>query len=66
MASQRRPLASIEEVAEYLGVTVATIYTWRYKGTGPRFSKVGRHLKARWSDVDAWLDEQATDRKAAA
>lgn len=54
----RRPLASAQEVADYLGVSLRTIYTWQYRGTGPRFKKVGKHLKARWSDVDAWLDEQ--------
>jgi excisionase family DNA binding protein len=60
----RRPLASTKEVAEYLGVPVKTIHTWRYNKTGPRFIKVGKHLKARWSDVDAWLDQQAEGKAA--
>ena len=29
-------LLSTEEVARILIVPVATLYTWRYKGTGPR------------------------------
>jgi predicted DNA-binding transcriptional regulator AlpA len=29
------PLMNIEELAEYLGVPVATIYDWRVPGTGP-------------------------------
>lgn len=64
VAVQRRPLASTREVAEYLGVPLKTIYVWQQKGTGPRFARVGKHLRARWSDVDAWLDAQGT-RKAA-
>lgn len=49
-----------EELADYLGVPVATVYQWRTKGTGPRAIKVGRHLRFRAADVDAWLDEQAS------
>jgi len=57
--SNGRPLASAEEVAEFLGVPVATLHQWRYKGTGPKASKVGRWLRYRWSDVEAWLDRQS-------
>lgn len=59
----RRPLATPEEVSTYLGVPVPTLHQWRYKGTGPKASKVGRHLRYRWADVERWLDDQA---KAAA
>ncbi|MFG2052685.1 helix-turn-helix transcriptional regulator [Micromonospora sp. NPDC048930] len=61
--ADRRPLATSAEVAEFLGVPVATLDQWSYRGTGPRFSKVGRHRRYRWSDVEKWLDQQA---KAAA
>ncbi|WP_435120727.1 helix-turn-helix transcriptional regulator [Micromonospora tulbaghiae] len=57
--SPRRPLATINEVAEHLGVPVQTLYAWRNKGTGPRGSKVGRHVRYRWEDVEKWLDQQA-------
>jgi len=63
---ERRPLASAQEVADYLGVSIKTIYTWQYTKTGPRFMRVGKHLKARWSDVESWLDKQATDGGRAA
>jgi excisionase family DNA binding protein len=61
----RRPLASAEEVAQYLGVPVATLHQWRHRGTGPKASKVGRWLRYRWSDVDVWLDRQASGGAAA-
>lgn len=54
-----QPLATVEEVAHYLGVPVSTLYQWRHKKTGPRASKVGRWLRFRWSDVEEWLDVQA-------
>jgi excisionase family DNA binding protein len=47
------------ELAEYLGVPVQTVYAWRHYGTGPRSSKVGRHVRYRRTDVDAWFDANA-------
>ena len=52
-------LLSTEEVARILVVPVATLYCWRYKGTGPRAFRVGKHLRFRLSDVMAWLEEVA-------
>src|SRR5688500_18353995 len=43
-------LISIDELAEYLGVPVKTIYDWRLTG-GPCAIRVGRHLKYAISDV---------------
>ncbi|MDG9673025.1 helix-turn-helix domain-containing protein [Micromonospora sp. DH14] len=53
-----RPLATSPEVAKHLGVPVRTLDQWAYKGLGPRFSKVGRHRRYRWNDVEKWLDDQ--------
>ncbi|WP_200210891.1 helix-turn-helix transcriptional regulator [Micromonospora coerulea] len=59
MSEERRKLATAEEVSEFLGVPVTTLHQWRWKGSGPRASKVGRHLRYRWADVEKWLDAQA-------
>jgi excisionase family DNA binding protein len=53
------PLWTVAEVAAYLGVPPATLYQWRYRRTGPRASRVGRHLRYDPADVRAWLAEQA-------
>lgn len=53
------PLMTLQEVAEYLGVPVRTVYSWRQTGAGPRGFRVGRHVRYRRADVDAWLSEQA-------
>lgn len=58
-------LLTPQVLAEGLGVPVQTLYVWRTKGAGPRAIKVGRHLRYRRSDVEAWLDAQADDRPAA-
>jgi excisionase family DNA binding protein len=44
-------LISIEDLAEYLGVPVTTIYDWCLTGHGPCAIRVGRHLKYAISDV---------------
>ncbi|HEX6076351.1 MAG TPA: helix-turn-helix domain-containing protein [Micromonosporaceae bacterium] len=55
---ERRPLANSQDVAAFLGVPVKTLDQWAWKGTGPRFCKVGRHRRYRWSDVEKWVDQQ--------
>lgn len=50
-------LMSVEEVAEYLGIPVNTLYQWRHKGCGPPAYRVGRHLRYDPQAVLAWLDE---------
>ncbi len=59
-------LLSPQFVSEYLGVPVATIYQWRTKGIGPRAIRVGRHLRFRREDLNAWIDQQADQRVGAA
>jgi excisionase family DNA binding protein len=52
------PLLTVQELADYLGVPVATIYAWRYRGDGPSGFRVGRHLRYRWSDVEDWITQR--------
>ena len=59
---QTRRMATPAEVADYLQVPVKTLYQWRYRGVGPRAYRVGRHLRYRWEDVDAWLASRAGER----
>ncbi len=59
MNGQQQRLATAAEVAEYLGTTVGQLAQQRYHGTGPRFVRIGaRRVMYRWSDVEAFLDEQ--------
>lgn len=44
------------ELADYLRVPLRTLYAWRSHGGGPPGVRVGRHLRYRRADVDAWLD----------
>ena len=56
-------LWTVQDVAEYLGVPVRTVYRWRSAGYGPAGRRVGKHLRYRPQDVTAWVD-QITDPAA--
>ncbi len=51
-------LLSVQDLADYLGVPVATIYGWRHRGHGPPGFRVGRHLRFRTSDVTHWINQR--------
>ncbi|MBL7495145.1 helix-turn-helix domain-containing protein [Frankia sp. CNm7] len=57
MAVADRPskLWTVTDLAGYLGVPVGTIYKWRATGEGPRGFRVGRYVRYREADVQAWL-----------
>lgn len=46
------------DLADQLGVPVATIYRWNYTGDGPRRLRLGKHVRYRPSDVAAWLAQR--------
>ncbi len=52
----QRPLGTPRELAAFLGVPVKTLYQWRYVGEGPPAIRVGKHLRYRWEEVEAWLE----------
>lgn len=49
---------TIDEVSDYLRVPVATLYRWRHHQEGPKAARIGRHLRYRRSDVEAWIEAQ--------
>lgn len=57
-------LLTPQELSEYLQVPVATLYQWRHRGEGPAASRIGRHLRYRRSDVDAWVTSRASGSAA--
>jgi excisionase family DNA binding protein len=52
-------LWSIEEVADMLGIPTSTLYSWRTKGYGPRGMRIGKYVRFRVEDVEAWVDHLA-------
>ncbi len=51
-------------LAGRLGVSRSTLQSWRYNGRGPRFIKLGRMIRYRNSDVDAYLSANTRGRVA--
>jgi excisionase family DNA binding protein len=59
------PALSLKELAEQLHVSVQTLYDLRSQGRGPTGFRVGRHLRFRQSEIEAWLlrlEEEDHDR----
>ena len=56
---------SLESIAEELGMPIRTIYSWRSRGEGPRGYRLGKHIRVRRTDLEAWLEQRA-DRSPAA
>ena len=52
-------LLTLPQVAEQLGVPLGTVYAWRTRGLGPRGVRVGKYVRVRQSDLDAWVEQQA-------
>ena len=51
-------LLSIDDVADYLGIPKNTLYQWRTKGYGPTGRRIGKYVRYRSEDVEAWVDQQ--------
>ena len=52
------------ELAVRLGVSRSTLQSWRYEGRGPRFIKLGRLVRYRNADIDAYLKAQTRGKVA--
>ena len=57
-------MVTTKELAELIGVPVATLNNWRSIGRGPRSFRLGRTVKYLIADVTAWIEQQqqADDR----
>lgn len=51
-----RQLWTVEDVADYLGVPVKTVYRWRTVGYGPGGRRVGKYVRYKPEEVIAWFD----------
>lgn len=49
-------LVSTPRAAELLGVKRNTLEIWRYRGTGPRFVKIGRCVRYKMLDLQDFIE----------
>jgi predicted DNA-binding transcriptional regulator AlpA len=45
---------SPRDLAGRYGLPLETVYTWNKTGRGPKYLKIGRHVRYRLADVLAW------------
>jgi predicted DNA-binding transcriptional regulator AlpA len=48
-------------LSDEIQVPTATLAQWRYRSEGPPFVRLGRHVRYRREDVDAWLAASAVE-----
>jgi excisionase family DNA binding protein len=53
-----------DQVAERYQVPEATLKEWRYKGTGPEYVRLGRHVRYPAKALEQWEREQETLARA--
>ncbi len=51
-----------EDVAEQFGVPLKTVYQWNHAGNGPPHYRIGRHVRYRVSEVEAWAESRRVSR----
>lgn len=49
---------TMQDLATRLGVPLQTVRVWRTKNYGPRGMTIGRHIRYRLVDVEAWEQGQ--------
>jgi predicted DNA-binding transcriptional regulator AlpA len=49
-------LWSSQELADFLGLPIQTIYQWRKRNYGPPGRRMGKHIRYRRSEVERWID----------
>ncbi len=52
------------EVADLMGLSVATLRSWRHRGKGPRFLRLGRSVRYLPSDLAEFVRASAVGTKA--
>jgi excisionase family DNA binding protein len=52
------PFLSTQQLADYLGVPISTVYAWREAGTAPPAHRIGKRLRFPVAGVERWLAER--------
>jgi len=64
MVNQTDRIMTVSEVAEYVAMSASTLNKLRLFGGGPRYLKLGRSVRYRASDVDAWISSRVAENTA--
>ena len=62
IADRQRRYLDVNDLAEQLGMSVATLYRWRSDGTDmPKAFKIGGRVRWTQLAVDVWIDAQIAE-----
>jgi predicted DNA-binding transcriptional regulator AlpA len=50
--------------ADYLGLSVKTLQAWRFQSRGPKYIKLGRAVRYRQVDLDAFVNDHTINPAA--
>jgi len=53
-----------DQIAERYQVSEATLKEWRYKGTGPEYVRLGRHVRYPAKALEQWEREREAATRA--
>jgi len=53
-----------EQAAQFLGLRPNTLEIWRFRGTGPKFVKLGRAVRYRLADLEDFIQAQTRQKTA--
>jgi predicted DNA-binding transcriptional regulator AlpA len=65
MKERRDQAVTEHDVAERLGLSVATLRAWRRQGRGPRYMRFGRAVRYLVSDIERFQDASAVETQGA-
>jgi predicted DNA-binding transcriptional regulator AlpA len=51
----RQELLREKQVSKWINASTAALRRWRREGKGPKFVKLGRLVRYRVEDVEAWI-----------
>lgn len=60
VATPATPVIAVDEygASSLVGITVSTLQKMRMRGEGPRYAKIGRLVRYRPEDLQAYIDER--------
>ena len=55
--TEPQSLMTERQASAYLAVAVKTLQGWRWRGEGPRFLKLGRAVRYRRAELEAFIED---------
>lgn len=64
-APAQKRMLNRREAAEYIGQAVSTLAAQAVRGGGPPFAKLGKSVRYRIADLDAYIEARMRNRESA-